>query len=477
MLFRSMRAALAAHVAAHRDGVADAADFFASLDAAAGRPVAAMARAWLERSGHPRVDVSAQCQGGALVVTLQQRRDGADDESGEPTPWPIPLALRWPAGKRSLLFDTRSTSVAIAGCPVWIEANSDRLGFYRVRYDGPLAAALAAAAPAALDASERFALAGDTWADVRTGATPLAGYLELFARLGAEPSPAVMAELGRRLSFVGDELLPDEEHDRFARFVAAHVAPQYRALGPERRVNDTDDTRLLRAQLLDLLGRDADAAEAIATATTDYARYLSDPHAVDPALVPVVLRIAARHGDTARFDQLLRLLRNARAPVEQRRYVDALAAFARPNLLHRTLQLLLGGPLPPDDMFLLIDALMTQGRRNSALAWTFFRAHFEAIGERAPRLDWLVGPAALLCSERSEHEVAGFFSEQSHRPAIPRTLAEIEASIAQCSALRRRAAPLTAWLQHQEADYAVAPKLADRRRHIAHAGQLQRPRE
>ncbi|HEX3865978.1 MAG TPA: hypothetical protein VHV78_04465, partial [Gemmatimonadaceae bacterium] len=66
---------------------------------------------------------------------------------------------------------------------------------------------------------------------------------------------------------------------------------------------------------------------------------------------------------------------------------------------------------------------------------------------------------------------------QSHRLTIPRTLAEIEGSIAQCSALRRRAAPLTAWLQRQEADYAAAPKLADRRRHVAHAGPLQRPRE
>ena len=71
-------------------------------------------------------------------------------------------------------------------------------------------------------------------------------------------------------------------------------------------------------------------------------------------------------------------------------------------------------------------------------AWEFLRDHFDAVGRRAPRLGWLLAPAAHLCDERAAREVTRFFGEPPHRPSTPRAgLQQAEESITECAALRR----------------------------------------
>jgi aminopeptidase N len=404
-------------------------------------------REWLEHGGHPRVDVSTRCDQEVASVTLTQQPIGA----AKPLRWPIPVRLRWPGGARTILLAGQTATVQLPGCPTWLDANADRAGFYRVSYSAPLAAALAASAATDLAPAERAELISDAWADVRTGSTSPLQFLSLVTALRGERSPVVMAEIARRLSFIDEELLPAGARDAFGRFVAAEVAPQYRALGFSSRPADNEKTRLLRATIIDLLGRVAHLPEIDAAADRAALAYFADQRSLDPALAPVVLRIAARHDDGLCFRQLVNRLKGTQSPDEQRLYLTALTGFERPSVLKRTLGLLLTSVVPAQDLASVVTALMAQGREESLTAWDFMRQHFDAITERMPRLGWLLAPAAQLCDERSARQVTRFFGELSHRPTQPRRLQQTEEAITGCVALRRRtAAPLTAWLRARQ---------------------------
>jgi hypothetical protein len=73
-------------------------------------------------------------------------------------------------------------------------------------------------------------------------------------------------------------------------------------------------------------------ALAGATPLAAAGHYFAAPSSLDPALADVMLQLAARNGNDARFRQLVSRLRNPRNLDEQHRYLDALAGFDRADL-------------------------------------------------------------------------------------------------------------------------------------------------
>ena len=209
-----------------------------------------------------------------------------------------------------------------------------------------------------------------------------------------------MAELGRHLTFIDEQLLPDSARADFAHFVAALLLPSHESIGFDARPDEDEDTRQLRAQLVDLLGRVGKVPEVLDAADRAVQSYLAGERPRDAVLTPILLRLAARHGDGALFRKFLLRLQLTRAPDEQRRYLDALAAFAQPDPLRRTLELLLTAVVPPQDLIAVVATLMAQGRQSSTTVWQFMRQHFDAIERRAPRLGWLLAPSSQLCDEQ-----------------------------------------------------------------------------
>ena len=451
-----VREAFARLVAAHPFASVDADDLWAALDDAAAAPVSPIARRWFEERGHPTLLARASCAGATLTLELRRER---------PQPaWPLPVELRWPGGRRVELLRDDAASFRIDGgarCPAWVDANAGRTGFYRVRYDGALAPALADAAEPELEPAERIGLLSDAWLDLGEGAR-LAPYLALLGKLRGDRDPALLDALGRRLAFMAGELAQPAERSAFERFVDELLEPAQAALGWTPRDGDDDGTRLSRARVIELLGTIARTPRLLAEADRQLRRYLADPAAVDGAMADALVALGAQSGDVARYDRYLSRLAAARAPDERERFRDALTRFERPQLLHRTLALLFTGVVPAQALMRFCADLADNARGRPA-AWRFFKSHFDALERKSPRAGWLLPTTQRFCDEGAAREIARFFAAREPWMSRQSGLAETTERIASCAALRQRAAgELTEWLhaRYAEARSSRAPAQA-----------------
>ncbi|HEX9101514.1 MAG TPA: ERAP1-like C-terminal domain-containing protein, partial [Polyangia bacterium] len=445
-------------VAAHPFSGVDADDLWAALDDAAPSPVSSVARRWFEERGHPTLLVHGACDGASL--TLFVRRDRPQPSS------PLPLFLRWPGGRRVELLRDDEASVRIDGgarCPAWVDANAGRAGFYRVHYDAALADALAGAAETALDPAERVGLASDAWLDLGDGA-PLGTYLALAIRLAGDRSPALLDELGRRLSFMSAQLARASDRSAFERFAGELLEPAHAALGWAARPGDDDATRLARARAVELLGAVARTPHILAEADRVLRRYLADPDAVDGAMADAVVALGAQDGDAARWDAYLARLHAARTPEVEERFRDALTRFERPQLLHRTLALLLTGVVPAQELMRFCAGLADNARERPT-TWRFLKSHFDALERKSPRTGWLLPTTQRFCDAGAAREIARFFAERAPSQSPASAVAGTTERIASCALLRERAgAELSAWLRarYAEARSSRAPAPAQR---------------
>jgi len=499
-----MREALRRYVDAGAFAGADAADFWRALDDAAGRQVSPVLRPWIETAGHPLVSVDGACEGGVLALHVHET----------PARWPLLLSLRTPAGGRvALVADGATLRIDDAdgdaggggarghgagGCPAWVDANGGRLGFYRVAYAAPLAHALTAAAPT-LEPAERVGLLSDAWFDVQRGAAPITDYLALVARLRGERAPAVLAELGARLEFLGSELVPAAQRPAFARFVEELLVPAYTALGFNAHDGDDDGVRLARAAVIDLLGRVARSPEILAAAGRALRPYLGAAGGVrgsglngsglngsglngsglnggglngsglngsglsDGAIADVVVGLAAEHGDERLFDTYVGRVRGARSPAERARFLDALPQFPAARLMHKALSLALTDAVPVGELPRLAVEIAASGERRRAVEWSFLKSHFDTLDARVPRIGWLVGAAQQFCDDAAARDVARFLEPRSR----PETVRATVDRIVSCASVRRHATEALAdWLRVR---YAVGfPGLLHQRRKKPH---------
>lgn len=437
---------------ARANAVAD--DLWGALGEATGEPVVELANAWIRRPGFPLVSVTLE--GG--VLRLAQRRffsDPAEQATGAEAPWPVPLVLRLgdAAGVREerVLLRDGAAEVRLAGpAPAFVLANAGSTGFYRVRYDAPLLAALAAN-PGRLRPEERIGLLSDEWALVRAGERDIGAFLDLAAGFRAEEDHAVLDELVARLSVAEHRLVADADRPAMQAFVGRIFGPQLAATGWDPAPNEGDEPRLRRAAAVRALGGVARDPAVAREAAARLDRWLAgDRGALEANLHDLAVHLAARDGDAARFEAFRALFRRETDPAFRRRYLVALAAFEDPALAARGLDLAFTDEVPLQDTSFFLAALL--GNRTAREpAWARLRSDWGRLQARvkgAPMLlRRVVESLGSLVERRHLEEVEAFLAAHpldEARQAAAQTLERLRQDVA----LRERTSgPLAAWLR------------------------------
>lgn len=415
--------ALRRYVAKHAHGTATTSDFMAALSAEAGTDVAPVFASFLDQPGAPLVTAELSCaKGAAPKLVLAQRRYTVIGSSVAPDQtWKLPVCVEYGSAKATkaegractVLAEPRGEVVLPTQvCPSWVQANAGQLGYYRVHYQGPLLDKLLAAK--SLTVADRVGVMGDLLALVESGHVPVGKALERVPALAREQNRQLVEVMGSFLNLLSNELVPAKLRPNRARFVQKLIGARARALGWKPAANESDDTRLLRPNLVSLAATFGEDRKLVAEAKKLADKWLADRTAVAPDLVGVMLAVAARNGDRALFERLVAAAKAEREIKDRRTLISALGAFRDPALVKASLALALGDEFEARDSISLVFGAFYQ-EQTRELAWEFLKANFDKLLARLSRDSGagFLRLAGLFCDAAHRDDAAAFFKDRA----------------------------------------------------------------
>jgi aminopeptidase N len=443
-----------AYLAAHANGNATAADFWQAEAQASGKPIDKIMPTFVMQPGVPLLTFSNAFAVGSEKLQFTQRRFliSGGDQQGDSELWQIPVCVK--TGSASANFCAtlvqRTQPELITGRPAWTFVNTGAKGYFRVAYTPDTLKAIAAIAETGLTGPERIALVEDTWAMTRADRNTVGDFLDVSRQLRSEQNRHVVDLLASHLRYVGDSVVPMAEQQRFQSFLRAQFTPLVNDLGWSSRPNDTDEQKVLRANLLAILGDAGDPA-AIATSRKLVERYIDEPESVDGTLIGSAFSVAAENGAADLYDQFMDALNDSESGDEYYHYLFAIAEFRQPELLERTIALLDQGKIRQQNYPRFFGALLSNPSARD-LAWNYLKSHWEDLAQKVTSFGGAGAISALgsACSPEMRDEVKQFFA--SHRaPGAERAVKQSLERINSCIEFKsNQEQNMQAWLAQQK---------------------------
>jgi len=429
-------------------------ELLAALEAASGRPVAATLERFLDQPGTPLVDVALECEAGrAPRLRLSQTRylpAGSDAAAGDPWRVPVCVALGGEGGARTrecLVLADRQQEVPLAttaSCPTWVHPNAGEQGYYRWRMAPERLVALATVHGGALDASERVALPGLYDALVEAGALPVEDHLRVLTHLAGDERHQVVEAVVSQLAHLARVGVPDPDSPlglAFAEAVRGMLRPQLARVGPEPRADEPVAARLRRVVVLPALGGIGRDEAVLARARELAGRFLAAPDAVDAEMLELLLPLAARDGDEVLWEGLVAIALDPPSPGVRSTVVHSLGAFEDPQLLTRSLDLLIDGRLRAQDYRTVAGGVRAP---QQPVAWAWLESRYaEIAGKLGPMTATRLPHAASgLCTREEGLRVHDFFASA---PGVPsgteRNVRLVLEDIERCARMREAIQP------------------------------------
>ena len=351
-------------------------DLWKAMDAGSPHPITRIAHDLTRQAGVPMVtEVSSTCVGGKTQLKLSQGHFAIDKDSTAARVWRVPVTVATLDGNtaKAVISGSTPTTVTVAGCePVVI--NAGQTAYFRSRYSREGLAALAARY-ASLSPDDQLGLLNDTATLASVGDLPMATFLDLTRHFPADADAVVVAALVARLQSIDNlyEGLPGQAAYRgYARGV---VAPIFARIGWEKAAGESDNTAVLRGDLIVALGEFGDP-DVLAEARKRFVRFAADPASLDAATRRTVLRVVAANADAAAWDQLHAMAQSAKTQVERQELYGLLAVAQDTTLVQRALDLALSGEPPKTTAPGMIGAA---AGRHPALALNFAVSHWDQV--------------------------------------------------------------------------------------------------
>jgi puromycin-sensitive aminopeptidase len=344
---------------------------------------------WIFQGGHPIVSVSAPAGGTVLHLAQERFRYLAGD--GDAARWAVPLQLRYQLEsgevvRTTALLDGEQLEIDLPEPVVWVQANAEGAGFYRVRLSSELRDAMAAlVAPGAehrLSDIERYSLVDDTWASVLAGSTDPDAFVALAERFAEETDVAVWRRVLGGLAEL-ERVLPAGRRPDLQARTRALVGPALERMGWAPRDGDSDRDRELRAALIGGLAVLGEDPAAQATARELFDRYRTDRTAVEANVAGAVVRATAAFAGAAEVDAIVEGFKTAETPQEEQRFLSALSDVRDPAQFERVLDLALSTEVRTQNAPYLLGVCIAN-RDNGARAWERVEAAWDDVNERFP---------------------------------------------------------------------------------------------
>ncbi len=451
---------------------ATAEDFWNTMTQASGRPVDKIMPTFINQPGEPLVKVKAECvtpKAQAVKassrkgrrsrkpvqphpkteITLSQQRfflDGNADSSSQL--WVIPVCIKTADNKPFCqLLGEKQQVVPVVGCSPWVFTNANAVGYYRTEYDAEDQKKLNGVVVTGLGTAERMSLINDEAALIHAGKEKIGPFLDLISAVNVDPQRAVVESYARMLDSIDSYLLTPSDRETYHGWLRTVFRPMLAKLGWTATPGESDQTHVLRADLVDILGRLARDPETIRESTALARRYLQDPHSVDPTMAGTVLVVAATAGDASLLDEYIQAMHRMKSPEQFYNVAQAMAEFRGPELAERVLQQGIAPETRNQDAPHLIAAVLANPV-NEDYAWTWIKDHWADVEKKITMSSGveIVFSAGSFCDAGHRDDVQRFFSEHKV-PSAERALKQVTERINSCISYRdRQQTSLAEWL-------------------------------
>lgn len=417
------RKGCAIYMARHAYANTETADLWRALDQAvkeAGLSISVgrMMDTWVYQKGFPLVSVDLADSKGSITLRQSPFRY-LSEEGGKEELWYVPVAVRARTadGVREECFalTQEEQSFYIGEDLDLLVINAEGKGFFRVNYSLPLREQLLANLHE-LSASERFNLVSDLWASTQAGELSLSNYLSsLKLVLAQETDNNVFSVITSSLSYLRRicKAAAPEKANNFVDLSKELLEPALTRLGWEAKDGETPQDAELRSMLVSILGNFGEQSVRAKVASL-WTSHLAQPGSVSANLLPAVVETTATQGDHACYEQFLQLKEKASTPQEESRYLYALASFAQPALIERTLEATLNGQIKTQDAPMILRMLFLNPE-GGQLSWEFLKKNWDKLVAALPLqgIIRLCDGITALVDPAKEAEISEFFATRN----------------------------------------------------------------
>ncbi len=413
----TFRQGVRAYLSAHLYGNATAQDFWNAETAASHKPVDKIMDSLVAQPGVPLLTF-AEPENGRVSVDQKRFFLTPQNEPDSAQEWTLPVCFKTTENPsqeaKSQAHDCKILTPSVTSLPAsagpLFFANAGGKGYYRSAYPASIYSNLVVHVESGLTPVERISFIGDEWAQVRANKASIGDYFNLVAAIKTDPNAEVISSaLGGVDAAYERVAATPEEKTALSAWIRNTFSAQYAGLGAPRN-SDSPERRELRAELFEVLGFYGKDPAVLAQAHEIAEKYIADPDSVDPTMGHTALRIAARNGDSALFDQLQKIYETSTNPELQIGALRQLAEFENPALVERALNFAVSGKVRNQDAAIqLAIALENEQSRNQA--WKFIQSHWDQVNAQLTTEmgGILVGSAGGFCSESARNSVQSFF--------------------------------------------------------------------
>ncbi len=437
---------------------ATAPEFLDSVSSASGKNITQPFSTFLNQAGVPLVSIALDCKQGAPVLHMRQQRflplgsKGSSDQV-----WQIPVCIRdgsGQSGQSECMLMTQSNmdwNLKTKGCPGWVQANDNAVGYYRVDYEPGLLSALTKGDVGhRLSAPERVDFMGNAEALTNAGKLPAAQALGLVETFHADPERYVLQSALALALAPRTHLVPEDLESKYQRFLRDNFQAGAHELGWVPKPGESDDVRLLRPILLRDVATYAGDEDLAKQAKDLTEQWFHDHNSINPNLVSAILGTTAYYGDKALFDRFLAEFQKTHDRQERQRIIGAMGSFRDPAALKAGMDAVVSGQIPfIEGGFLLFAGQGSQATRK--IPFEFLKAHYDEIIAKRPTgggFDFgsvLPQVGASYCDAESKRELQDFLGPRVEKfTGAPRTLSQVLESIDVCIAEKSAQEPSVA---------------------------------
>ncbi len=374
------RAGVRQYIRKHAYGNTVSDDLWREIEAAAKKPILAIAHDFTLQPGVPMLRVAApKCANNSTTLELTQAEFSKDQPNKKPLVWRVPVIAKPLAADtevRTLVTNGKAT-LTVPGCGVVI-LNAGQSGYYRTLYSAEQFAQIKDRFTS-LATIDQLGIFSDTWALGLAGYRSSSDVLDLAAVVSTRAHPKVWGLIAGTFGNINNIYGKDSvNRQSFRRFAIAKLAPILTQIGWIAQRGESDSIAILREQLINVLSALDDNA-VIAEAQRRFAAAKTDTTAIPPALRKTILRVVARHADAATWDRLHNDAKNEKTALIKDDLYELLATTEDESLARRALDLAL---TPEPGATNSAELIGRVANLHPDLAFDFAIAHLAAVDEK-----------------------------------------------------------------------------------------------